>query len=156
MKKFFFDCGTRDSLASAGLFILRISFGLMMLLGHGIGKIQKFDQLKDSWYVPDFIPLKWMSPPVSLIATIVAEVAVPILLILGIATRPAAFVLAFTMVIITVDIHQSEPWFLSRTVKEAKELSLLYLMPMLVLIVTGAGSWSADAALYQEKRRKIW
>ena len=54
MKKFFFDCGTRDLTASLGVFVLRVSLGLMMMLGHGIDKIKKFNELKVAWHVPDF------------------------------------------------------------------------------------------------------
>ena len=42
MKKFFFDCGTRDATASLGILALRVMVGLMMLIGHGIPKIREF------------------------------------------------------------------------------------------------------------------
>ena len=80
----------------------------------------------------------------------------PILLILGLATRPAAFLLAFTMVVAVFDVHQTDLWFLRPGVVKAKELGMLYLIPMFVLIVSGAGSWSADAAIHEEKRRRRW
>jgi putative oxidoreductase len=154
MKRFFFDCGTRDPLASSGLFVLRLGIGLMMLIGHGIPKIQKFNDLKSVFYVPDFFPLKWMNSTVSLSATIAAEVLVPILLILGLVTRPAAFLMAFTMVVAVFNVHQTDPWFLGPGVMKAKELGMLYLIPMLVLIISGPGAWSADAAIHEEKRRR--
>lgn len=156
MKAFFFDCGTRDPLASASLFLLRTGFGAMMMIGHGIPKLRNFSGLKDQWYVPDFIPLRWMSPPVSLVSTILAELAVPVFLMLGLATRPAAFVLGFAMVVAAFDVHHGDPWFFSPGATKVKELALLYLMPMLVLIVSGAGAWSLDAGLHQEKRRRHW
>jgi putative oxidoreductase len=156
MKRFFFDCGTRDAVASSGLFVLRLGIGLMMLIGHGLPKLQKFNELKSVFPTPDFFPLNWMNSTVSLSATIAAEVLAPILLILGFMTRPAAFLLAFTMVVAVFHIHQSDPWFLGPGVIQAKELGLLYLIPMLVLIISGAGAWSADAALYEEKRRRRW
>lgn len=156
MKRFFFDCGTRDPLASSGLLILRISFSLMMLIGHGIPKIQQFSELKNKFYAPDFFPLHWMNSTVSLSATIAAEVFAPILMFFGIATRPSAFLLAFTMVVGAFSVHQPDPWFLRPGVVQAKELAMLYLIPMLVLIISGAGAWSADAAIYEEKRRRRW
>ena len=57
---------------------LRVTTGLMMLIGHGLPKIEKFAKLKASWYVPDFFPFYFMSPQVSLIATIGAEVVASI------------------------------------------------------------------------------
>jgi putative oxidoreductase len=91
MKKFLFDCGTRDITASVGIFSLRLMIGLMMLIGHGIPKLQEYTSRKDLFYVPDFFPLKYMSPPVSLMASIGAEVGAAILIMIGLATRPAAF-----------------------------------------------------------------
>ncbi len=156
MKRFFLDCGTRDPLASSGLLVLRLGIGLMMLIGHGLPKLLNFHELKSDFYVPDFFPLHWMNSTVSLSAAIAAEVLAPILLILGLASRHAAFLLAFTMVVAVFDVHQASPWFLNPGVVKAKELGMMYLIPMLVLIISGAGAWSADAAIYEEKRRRRW
>jgi putative oxidoreductase len=156
MKRFFFDCGTRDPIASSGLLVLRFGIGLMMLIGHGIPKLQKFNALKTDFHIPDFFPLSWMNSTVSLSAAIAGEVLAPILLILGLTTRPAAFLLAFTMVVAVFDVHHASPWFLGPGVVQAKELGMMYLIPMLVLIISGAGAWSADAAIYEEKRRRRW
>lgn len=155
MKKFFFDCGTRDSTASLGILFLRIGTGLLMLLGHGVGKIQTFVDKKDGFPVPDFFPLKLMSNPVSLMATIGAEVGCSALLILGLATRPAAFIFAFTMVVAAFNIHASGPWFMSGG-PGSKEPALLFLIPAIAILLTGAGQYSADAAILKEGRRKKW
>ena len=120
MKKFLFDCGTRDATASLGLFVLRIGIGLLIMLGHGIPKLQAFADKKDNFPVPDFFPLKYMSPPFSLMATIGAEVGCAALIILGLATRPAAFILAFTMIVAAFNIHASGPWFLAPALRDRK------------------------------------
>ena len=157
MKKFLFDCGTRDATASLGILVLRVLIGLMMLVGHGIPKIQNYATIKDRFYVPDFFPLSLMSSPVSLLAAIVAEVGASVLIILGVATRPAAFLLGFTMVVAVFGVKGSAPWFVSPpTVMDAKELGLLYLVPMIAIILSGAGAFSMDAALYKETRRRRW
>jgi putative oxidoreductase len=157
MKKFFFDCGTRDATASFGILALRVMIGLMMLLGHGIPKIQGYTERKDLFYVPDFFPLKFMSPPVSLMMAITAEVGASVLIILGLATRPAAFVLGFAMVVAVFGFHGNAPWFVKPpTVMDAKELGLLYLVPMIAIILSGAGAFSCDALLYRESRRRRW
>jgi len=156
MKKFFFDCGTRDATASLGILFLRIGIGLMIMIGHGIPKLQAFADKKDKFPVPDFFPLKYMSPPFSLMATIGAEVGCAALIILGLATRPAAFILAFTMVVAAFNIHVSDPWFLGPGVQEAKEPALLYLIPAIAILLAGAGSYSLDAAVLKEGRRRKW
>ena len=157
MKRFFFDCGTRDTTASLGILVLRVLIGLMMLLGHGLPKIQGYSERKDLFYVPDFFPLSLMSPPVSLMAAIAAEFGAAALIILGLATRPAAFVLGFTMVVAVFGFHGTAPWFVKPpTVMDAKELGLLYLVPMIAIILSGAGAFSFDALLYREGRRRRW
>jgi len=156
MKKFFFDCGTRDATASLGILFLRIGIGLMIMVGHGIPKLQAFADKKDKFQVPDFFPLKYMSPPFSLMATIGAEVGCAALIILGLATRPAAFILAFTMVVVAFNIHASNPWFLGPEVQGPKEPALLYLIPAIAILLAGAGSYSLDAAFLKEGRRRKW
>jgi len=157
MKKFFFDCGTRDLTASQGIFALRVMLGLMMLLGHGIPKIAGYVALKDAFPVPEFFLLNHLTPPLSLMACIGAEVVASILIILGLATRSASFVLAFSMVVAVFGIQAAAPWFVTPpAVLVAKELGLLYLIPLVVLILTGGGAYSLDAGLYREGKRRRW
>lgn len=155
MKKFFFDCGTRDATASLGLIVLRVGTGLLMLFGHGIGKLQNFAVAKDKFPVPDFFPLKYMSPPVSLMATIGVEVGCAALLVLGLATRPAAFALAFTMIVAAFNINGAEAWFAKGGIGP-KEAGVLYLIPALAILLSGAGSYSFDAKILKDGRRRRW
>jgi len=153
MKKFLFDFGTRDAATAQGIFALRVMTGLMMLIGHGIPKIRHYAALKDSFYVANLFPFSHLSPPLSLMACIGAEVGASILIILGLTTRPAAFVLAFCMVVAVFARQAGAPWFCSPpNIVDAKELGLLYLIPLVSIILTGAGAWSLDARLYRENR----
>ncbi|MFZ9936678.1 MAG: DoxX family protein [Luteolibacter sp.] len=157
MKRFFFDCGTRDTIASIGIFALRVMIGLMMLIGHGLPKVRNFDAILEKGFpVPDFFPLRFMSPAMSLVATIGAEIGAAALIIAGLATRPAAFVLGFTMVVAAFSVMADAPWFTGPGVSAAKEPALLFLIPMIAMILTGAGSWSLDAAIYQGEKRRRW
>lgn len=156
MKKFLFDCGTRDTTASLGILFLRVAIGLMMLIGHGWGKVANFGKIKDGFPVPDFFPLSYMSPPVSLMATIGAEVVVAGLIVLGVMTRLSAFVLGFTMVVAAFHVQAALPFFYGPPdALKAKELAVMYLIPCIAILLTGAGSYSVDAALVQEGRRKF-
>ncbi|MCF7731708.1 MAG: DoxX family protein [Akkermansiaceae bacterium] len=155
LKRFLFNCGTRDGVASVGLVVLRVAVGLMMLLGHGLPKWRNYAALRIEWHVPDFFPLYYLSPQLSLLATLGAEVLAAGLLVLGLMTRPAAFVLGFVMVVAAFDVNGALPW-VSATGGASKELALLYLIPMLVLLLTGAGAWSLDASLYREPKRRHW
>ncbi len=154
MKKFLFDCGTREMTTSAGLLVLRLGIGLMMLIGHGWAKIGMFEKAKDSWTVPGVPPLSWMSPPVSMLMTIFAEVGCSALLVLGLMTRPAAFVLGFAMLVAAFQVHGADPFFMAGGA--AKEPAILYFLPCLVLVLAGGGLYSADAAIYRGKKRRFF
>ena len=155
MKKFLFDCGTRDAVASLGFLALRVMVGLMMLIGHGIPKIRNFDAiLKKGFYQPDFFPLSLLPTQINLGLTIGAEAAASALIIFGLMTRPAAFVLGFAMVVAAFGASASAPWFFAGG--NCKELALLYLIPMIAIILAGAGGYSCDAAIYTEPKRRRW
>ncbi len=156
MKRFFFDCGTRDITASTGLLVLRVLTGLMLLIGHGIPKITHYAAWKDFFYVPAFLPQSWA--PASLMACIAAEVLGSTLVILGLASRPAAFVVGFCMVTAGFGKMGATPWFQNPTATliETKELAVLYLIPMIAIILAGAGAFSLDANIFREKRSRRW
>lgn len=156
MKAFFFDCGTRDATASLGILVLRVCTGLMMVFGHGLPKLRNFDKVAEKFPVPDFFPLSYMSKQVSLGACITGELVAASLIVLGLATRPAAFLLGFTMVVAAFHVHGAAPWFMGPGVDSAKEPALLYLIPCIALIFSGAGSYSIDSLLHQERRRRRW
>jgi putative oxidoreductase len=146
MKKFFFDCGTRDLTASVGILVLRVATGLLMMLAHGIPKLQNYEALRTKFKAPSSLD-GFLNGPIALILTIGAEVGAAGLLILGLATRPAAFILSFTMVIAAFDVHAGDPF-------KIKELALMYLLCGVVVLLTGAGNFSLDATLCKEKRRR--
>jgi putative oxidoreductase len=155
MKKFLFDCGTRDAVASLGFLALRVMVGLMILIGHGIPKIREYSTLKTFFYVPDIFPTDWA--PISLMACIGAEVVASSCIIIGFATRTAAFVLGFSMVVAAFGKLGSTPWFLELpNLIENKELPLVYLITMIAIILAGAGNYSCDAAIYKEPKRRRW
>jgi putative oxidoreductase len=155
MKKFFFDCGTRDATASLGIVVLRVLVGLMMIIGHGLPKIENFAARKEFFYVPDFLPDRFAS--MSLLACIGAEVFAATFVIIGFATRPAAFILGFTMVVAAFGALGGAPWFQSSpTLVDTKELSILYLIPMISLILSGGGAYSLDALFYKDMKRRRW
>jgi putative oxidoreductase len=154
MKRFLFDCGTRDPLASIGLLVLRAGFGLMMLVGHGLPKLLNYSTYVEKWSVaPAIWPLSKMSMPMSLMATIGAELFAAALLVLGIMTRPAAFVLGFAMCVAAFQVHGAHP-VVSSDGGPSKEMALLYLLSAFILIITGAGQFSLDAAIATDRRKR--
>lgn len=160
LKRLLFDCGTRDATASTALAVLRTATGLMILFGHGLPKLANFGALGAAWHVPPVFPLSLMSPQVSLGATLLAEVVGGGLLVAGLLTRPAAFLLAFAMVIAAFDVNGAHVWVDTKPWLglnlPSKELALLYLIPAITLLFGGGGAWSLDAILYRPRLRRQW
>lgn len=155
MKRFLFDCGTRDTTASLGIFVLRMMIGLMMLVGHGIPKIQNYSVMKEKFELKVF-PFEHFASSINLMLCIAAEAGAAALIIIGLGTRPAAFVLGFNMVVAAFGALGAAPWFMGPGVAAAKETALLYLIPMIAIILTGGGAFSLDAAIYKESKRRRW
>lgn len=160
MKALFFSCGTRDLTASVGILALRLGFGLLMLIGHGLPKLRNFQAILDNpkrdFPTPDFFPLNWMSEAVSLGAAVTTEVGASLLIILGLSTRWAAFFLGFTMVVAAFAVLADAVWFyVPGSAAPFKELALLYLMAMMALILTGPGRFSLDSLIDRERRGRL-
>lgn len=139
MKRFFFGSGNHGPAASLGLLILRLT-GALMLIGHGWGKLQKMSENVDKWADPLGIGSQW-----SLYGTIGAEVGCAALIVLGLFTRLSAVGLAFTMGVAAFMVHQADPLFAKAP--PSKEMALLYLIPALTLLFTGAGKFSLDGVI---------
>lgn len=125
-----------------------------MLFGHGVEKLIKLDQLRGSWHVPSLFPLSFLTPPMSLMLTIAAEIGAALLFIFGLSGRLAAFILSFTMVIIVFEVNANLPWIAGPNVPAARELSLLYLIGFSVIILCGSGRYSMDHLIVPENKRR--
>lgn len=124
--------GTGNKYSDVGLLILRAFAGLAMAFAHGLGKVQdpgKAIGAARSLEFPFPEGFGW--------AAILAEFIGGILLALGLFTRPAAFLMACTMIVAAFMIHATDPF-------RMKEMALLYLAISLLFIGTGGGTWSVD------------
>jgi putative oxidoreductase len=65
-------------------------------------------------------------------------------LLLGLLTRPAAFLIACTMAVAALGVHGGEPF-------ANQELAWLYFFPALLFLLKGAGTWSLDARITAAK-----
>lgn len=128
----------RHGLKSVGLLILRLGIGGMMLT-HGLGKLSGFSDMVGSF--PD--PIGLGQTP-SLVLAIFAEFFCALLLMVGFLTRLAAVPLVINMAVAAFIVHAEDPW-------AKKEFALLYLVPALSLIFTGAGGFSIDALVWRRR-----
>ncbi len=127
--------GTRNPITSLGLLILRLGAGGLMLGAHGWGKLMTFSEKSGKF--PD--PLG-VGSQASLGLVVFAEVFCAAAIILGLFTRLAAIPLLITMLVAAFVIHGNDPF-------QKQEFALLYAVPYLALIFTGAGAFSADRGL---------
>lgn len=114
------------------LLLLRITCGGLMMLNHGIGKIEKLQS--GSVKFMDFMGL---GPKNSLMLVILAEVICSFLIMIGFATRLATIPLIINMLVATFVANSGKPF------KEI-ELPLFFLLSFIVLFITGPGQYSFD------------
>lgn len=124
--------------------IARIFTGYLMLSLHGWGKITAGT---DRWKglgsgLSDLIGLDFLSIPLGFMASF-AESIGAVLIIIGLTTRPAAFLLAFTMF---VAVCKKLPGGI-----KGAELPALFLCLSLVIMLSGAGKYSFDYFLKRKK-----
>lgn len=122
----------QDTWVSMGLLVLRVGVGLMMLFGHGWGKLAGFSGLADRF--PD--PLG-VGSNVTLVLAVLAEVVCSLLLVLGLGTRVAAILPLVSMLVAALVVHSGDPW-------AKKELALLFAIPYLTLLLAGGGRFALE------------
>jgi len=128
-----------SALEDSGKLLLRVAVGVLMLL-HGIAKIASG---------PDWVlglMAKYELPTVLGYGVYLGEVVAPLLLIVGLWTRPAALVVAINMVVALALVHTHELAQLANTGGWALELQGMYLFGALAVALLGAGRFSLGGA----------
>ena len=119
-------------LNNIGLALLRIIPSAIMLIVHGLPKLQKL--LAGNFEFAD--PIGIGAAP-SLFLTVIGEFVAPLLIIIGFKTRFAAIPAAITMLVAAFVIHGADPF-------AKKELALLYFVFFLIIALVGPGKYSID------------
>jgi len=122
-----------DPLASLGLLILRLGAGGLLLFGHGWGKVLRYGEIAGRFADPI-----GLGPQVGFALVVFAEVVCSALVMLGLFTRLATIPLLIFFAVAAFIQHVADPW-------PKRELPLLFAVPFLALLLTGAGRWSIDA-----------
>jgi putative oxidoreductase len=115
------------------LSVLRIMTALLFLQ-HGTAKYLGFP------HVADFANLQFLS---LLGASGVLELVGGVLMLIGLFTRPVAFILSGFMAVAYFLAHASQGFY---PLLNQGELAVLYCFVFLYLSVAGGGAWSLDAA----------
>ena len=132
--------GFIPSSVDAGLLFLRLSIGLSLFMKHGFEKLVNFSQM-----APVFSdPLHIGSTP-SLVVAMLSDSICSLLIVFGLATRPAA---AWCFCTIFVGwAFQHHFMFFGHLVADHGELSVLYIIAMGAIFIAGPGRFSVDSLI---------
>jgi putative oxidoreductase len=133
MMKKILSTGYTDTAFNLATFLLRVTFGLLMWINHGVPKLTHFSEWRDTFYDPFHIGHFWM-----LTMSILAEVFASMMLILGVFSRIAAFAILLEMAALIILFYHGRPI-------GHFEDAILFLTGFLVIIIVGPGKWSVDA-----------
>ena len=146
----------RRLLNSIGLLILRVGIGGYML-SHGWGKLQMM-LAGDSDKFGDPLGL---GSGLSLALVVGAEFVCALLVMIGCLTRLAAIPPVIAMGVAAFVAHASDPWSMEQAAKAfmagesrswaSKEPALLFMIPFLALVFTGAGQFSIDGLIWRHR-----
>jgi putative oxidoreductase len=114
------------------MLLLRIVFGLLIIIKHGYFKLENFSTIQNNFY--NFLGLGMKT---SLVLSIFAEVLCALFVVLGLFTRFAAIPLVITMIVAIFGANTDKPLLES-------ELALLYLGAFTTLLFCGPGKISID------------
>lgn len=115
------------------LSILRVMSGLLFMQ-HGTAKLLSIPQM-DMFAKLQPLSLPWIAGVLELIGGA--------LLVIGLFTRPVAFILSGLMAVAYFIAHAPRGFY---PIVNSGELAALYCFVFLYIAVAGGGSWSVDAA----------
>lgn len=135
MRDLLFGGVANPRLTDTGLLIYRVFAGLALAFLHGVGKVppsEMFVQMVAGLGVPSHGLFAW--------AAAAAEFGGGLLLAAGLLTRPVALVLIVHFTIVVGLAHAGDPI-------STREPALFFLTTAILFLATGAGRYSADAAI---------
>jgi putative oxidoreductase len=119
--------------------ILRVGFGLYMLLGHGIGKLQKLMAGGEIQFAEIF----GLSAEINLGIAVFVEVFCAAMIIIGFRSRLFILPMIALMLVIVFVVNAGNNWFMMSG-NPSRELAMMYLIPFLTIFVLGSGKYSLD------------
>ena len=136
---FLFPGEPRDSRSSWLLLAARVVFGLL-LMSHGIAKLQNFEALSATF--PD--PLG-VGSRVSLVLAVFGEVVCAAGCVAGLLSRLALIPMIFTMCVALFVVHGNDPF-------AVKELAAIYLSVFVLMYISGPGNYALDRLIAERLR----
>jgi len=118
-----------------GKLLLRLTFGILLLF-HGEAKIQNgvgwIANMLAAHGLPGFIA--W--------GAWIGEIVAPVMVIIGLMTRPAAFIIAVNMVVATLLVKTGAFWSRTDVGAWALETEALFFFGSVIIMLLGAGKYT--------------
>ena len=124
-----------DKCEDTGKLVLRLAVGVLLLL-HGIAKAKT----GVDWMTP--MLASHGLPPFIRYGVYVGEIVAPVLLVIGIFTRPAAAIVAFNMLVAVVLVRLGDVGSLGKTGGWAIELEALFALGGVAVYCLGSGRYA--------------
>jgi putative oxidoreductase len=129
-----------------GKLVLRITLAILILL-HGIAKLQHGIDFITGLVTNAGLPTAFAY------LVYVGEVLAPILVLVGLFTRPAALIIAINMAVAVALVHMNELFALTKTGGWALELQGMFLISAIAISLLGPGRYSLDVMLRGKKAK---
>jgi putative oxidoreductase len=140
--KNFFSTKTAGPTTDFGLLILRVVAGLSLFLKHGLEKLTGYSTMVQ--HFPDPIHI---GAHASLAYALLSDGICSVLVVLGLATRPAALVIVVNLLTVFFLVHHAV-FFSSGHV----ELVLLYIVAFSAVLIAGPGRFSVDGQFQRHRK----
>jgi len=127
---------TKPWIPDVGHFAMRVTLGALLVY-HGTSKV--FEGMQG--LADHLAELGWPMPALQAFAASYIEFAGGVCIMVGLFTRPLAFLNVCMFTIITFVYHGGDPF-------RIQEKALLFLVMSFLLALIGPGRWSVDARLF--------
>ncbi|RFM27571.1 DoxX family protein [Deminuibacter soli] len=131
MRKFL-STNYSDGAFNFAMLLLRLSFGALLIVNHGIPHLMHF-----GYYAHNFYNLLGIGSRNSLLLVIFAEVFCSIFVVLGLFTRLTVIPPLIVMLVALFMVHAHQPF-------EKSELAVLYGTAFMAILFCGPGKISID------------
>ena len=131
-----------------GKLVLRITLAILILL-HGVSKLQNGIDFISGLVSGAGLPSAFAY------LVYIGEVVAPLLVLIGLFTRPAALLIAVNMIAAIVLVHMGELFTFTNSGGWALELQGMFLFTAIAISLLGPGRYSLDAKARRKKNRVI-
>lgn len=125
-----------------GKLLLRITFSVLMIF-HGVAKLQHgtgwIEGMLVSQGIPAFVAY----------GVYIGEIVVPVLIILGIFTRPAAFIVAINLLVATLMVGTGKFFTVTNVGAWGLEVEAMYFLAAIITMLLGSGRYSVVSPAYR-------